>query len=58
MALLQLNLPEQIDKKVEFYKTEHGLDTKAAAIIQMLDELPFKIEIEKLPKINKNGGKK
>jgi len=57
MPELRINLSEELDKKIEHYKVQHGLDSKADAAIQMLKELPFKVEIEGLPKIKKNGAK-
>lgn len=54
---IQIDIPEELNKKVEFYKTEHSLKTKEDAILQMLKLLPFKIDIPGLPKVKKNGGR-
>lgn len=52
---IQIELPDEINKKVEFYKTEHSLKTKEDAILQMLELLPFKMDIPGLPKVKKDG---
>jgi hypothetical protein len=50
---IQLELPDDVDKKVDHYKVEHELESKAEAIIQMLRELPFKVNIQGLEKVRK-----
>ena len=52
---IQIELPDEVNKKVEFYKTEHSLKTKEEAILQMLELLPFRMDIPGLPRISKNG---
>lgn len=54
---IQIELSDNLNKKVEFYKTEHGLKTKEEAILKMIKEIPFKVQIEGLPRVKKNGGK-
>jgi len=47
MTMIQMELTEAQDKKVELYKIEHKLKTKADAIREMIDD--FKLDV-KIPK--------
>ena len=46
MALIQVDLPNAIDKKVELYQTFKDLKTKAEAVVQMLDSFKFDVKVK------------
>ena len=43
---IQINLTNELNKKVQFYKIEHNLISKEEAVLQMLKEHPFKVIIK------------
>lgn len=45
MPLIQLELSDEQDKKIEYYKIEHDLKTKADAIRALIDELNVHVAI-------------
>lgn len=54
MTMLQVNLPDDVDKKVEHYQIERNLKTKAEAAIEMLRQFQLHIKMEG-PKVKKDG---
>lgn len=42
MTLIQINLTEEQDMKVEVYKAKNRLETKAEAVAKMIDEYKAK----------------
>jgi hypothetical protein len=47
MALIQIELPDEVDKKVGIYKIVNNLKTKEDAVVKMLEELKFDIKVTK-----------
>lgn len=43
---IQIDLTEELNKKIQFYKIEHNLVSKEEAILQMLKEHLFKVIIK------------
>jgi hypothetical protein len=43
MPKIQITVPNDVDKKIELYKIEHNLKTKAEAVIAIIKRFEIKV---------------